>query len=194
MDTRPIGLRAPMARRRRFPPFAAWRVMGKAGPSSVTRRSRICGSACPSPSTASSAYARPSPTRELPDTRRRRSSHQNSRPCGLHRMLTIDTGRLVLLSQGVSPVQFLGGRVTMRLPSRGRCCGGGILRERIERNRFDRAGRTPISGHSMASHTPAHECRPPSGRFVPPAAQVPLADTLRLPSSSGDGTRTLPAD
>jgi len=46
-------------------------------------------------------------------------------------MLIIDTGILVVLSQGVSPVQFLGSRFTMRLPSRGRCRGGGILRERV---------------------------------------------------------------
>jgi hypothetical protein len=53
-------------------------------------------------------------------------------------MLTIDTGILVVLSRGVGPVQFLGGRFTMRLPSRGRCRGGGILRERTERDGFDR--------------------------------------------------------
>jgi hypothetical protein len=39
-------------------------------------------------------------------------------------MLTIDTGILVVLSQGVSPVQFLGGRFTMRLPSRGGAAAG----------------------------------------------------------------------
>jgi hypothetical protein len=59
-------------------------------------------------------------------------------------MLTIDTGILVVLSQGVGPVQFLGGRFTMRLPSRGRCRGGGILRERIERDGFDRGRVEPL--------------------------------------------------
>src|SRR6266481_3363625 len=74
------------------------------------------------------------------------------------------------------------------LPIALHAANGGNLR-RGDSAFHNRAGRSPTSGHSMASHTPAHERRPPSGRFVPPAAQVSLADTLRLPSSSGDGTR-----
>jgi hypothetical protein len=38
---------------------------------------------------------------------------------------------------GPCPIFRVRGRVTMRLPSR-RCCGGGILRERTERDGFER--------------------------------------------------------
>jgi hypothetical protein len=68
------GPRGLMAQSRRFPSFATWRAIGEHNPISVTRRSRICGSAFPSPSTASSDCARSSLTRELPDTRRHMSS------------------------------------------------------------------------------------------------------------------------
>ena len=53
-------------------------------------------------------------------------------------MLTIDTGILVVLSQGIGPVQFFRGPLHDAPAITGRCRGGGILRERIERDGFDR--------------------------------------------------------